>query len=128
MSAQHTPTPWSVHPVCILEYALKRGVPVGHPLSYEPGGFQIFTDDGRGNGLPLPEDDREANAAHIVLCVNAHDALVAALERAFMVFGRFGGNHVLHEQDPQGVTVRHEEIRAAWIDARAAISAATEQS
>jgi hypothetical protein len=41
-----------------------------------------------------------------------------ALERAFLTFGRFGGNHVseLHAQ-----TVRSSEIRAAWLDAREAL-------
>lgn len=82
MSTQHTPTPWSVHSVCSLELAEQNKVALGHPLSYEPGAFQIFTDDGRGNGFPLPEQDREANAAHIVRCVNSHDALVEALEIA----------------------------------------------
>jgi len=78
-SKQHTPTPWSVHPVCRLDRANLHGVAVGHPLSYEPGAFQFFDDDGRGNGLPLPESDREVNAAFLVRACNSHDALVAAL-------------------------------------------------
>jgi len=62
--AKHTPTPWFV------------------------GGVTIWDTSGRSliAECPQPEwlgarklTNREANAAHIVKCVNAHDAFVAAL-------------------------------------------------
>jgi len=58
-------------------------------------------------------------AAAISDALSVHDDLVAALERAFMTFGKFGGNHI---SDLYAQTVRSDEIRAAWEDARAALA------
>jgi hypothetical protein len=58
----HTPTPWTTH-----RHA--EGVDlIGPDLGFTIG--EIFAD---------PAANAEANAAHIVKCVNAHDELVAAL-------------------------------------------------
>ncbi len=78
MSA-HTAGPWQAHALPLMERADQHRVSLGHPLSNEPGAFMLFTDDGRGNGLPLPERDRDANAALIA----AAPDLLAAL-RAFL--------------------------------------------
>lgn len=66
---KHTPTPWGVNPygeVCQYKgefYGLRDRVEVtGFLLTEAPG-----------------NPEAAANAAHIVLCVNSHDALVKAL-------------------------------------------------
>ena len=66
----HTPTPWKV-------YAGGRGAPViNDSVINDSNGFQI--------ALLTACEQSAANAAHIVRCVNAHDALtsrVAELEK-----------------------------------------------
>ena len=58
--SKHTPTPWKVNRLA-------------------DGHIDI---DGIGqNALAHLQTNQEANAAHIVKCVNAHDALREALER-----------------------------------------------
>lgn len=60
----HTPTPWRVDP--------KRALRV---VAGEDD--TVATTGQQGN----MRDQWEANAAHIVLCVNSHDALVEALTK-----------------------------------------------
>lgn len=62
----HTPTPWQV-------VKNSMGDPVKIFAPYSLG--HVCNCDVRGGDLAT----REANAAHIVHCVNTHDALVAAL-------------------------------------------------
>jgi hypothetical protein len=64
MTTSHTPTPWEV---------------CGHYIrpKLPESGIQIAE-------FPLFLENHKANAAHIVRCVNAHDDLVAALQRAQM--------------------------------------------
>lgn len=55
----------------------------------------ISREDDQSNGMVIPfadvfGDNREANAAHIVKCVNAYDELVAALE-AMVVWANGNG-------------------------------------
>ena len=70
--SKHTATPWSVDP----ENARK--------VIGADGSFVADC-----NGL-ADEDCDAANAAHIVRCVNSHDALVSALQSAEMVFREAG--------------------------------------
>lgn len=71
----HTPTPW-------LLQEDSGGIEIAQP---SPPQRLLTTPQGGINQIAywaaagLSEDDR-ANAAHIVRCVNANDALVAALE------------------------------------------------
>lgn len=80
MSA-HTPTPW----------ADPRFDGAPGSIWTTDGSKQIASCDWRdaeGNNtcaeLADSMDERRANAAHIVRCVNAHDALVAAAERLIL--------------------------------------------
>lgn len=86
MSAgEHTPTPWVTDPH-------KNGMTC---TIYDASGTQpIGNIDGDPLGLDAAERRayREQNAAHIVLCVNSHDALVEALEKALVALGRLGVN------------------------------------
>jgi hypothetical protein len=67
MTTSHTPTPWIVN---------GKSIEYGEGLS---GGLvAACVEDVFGNSI----DD--ADMAHIVRCVNAHDDLVAALQRAQM--------------------------------------------
>lgn len=79
--------------------------------------------DGRysrlANGL---KTSTEIDTHWKVIDRKSYDELVAALERAFVTFGRFGGNHV---SDLYAQTVKSQEIRAAWLDARDALAKVT---
>lgn len=63
-TAAHTPTPWAEQEM--------------------PGGCndRITADDGEGKTICEFPYGLDANSAHIVRCVNAHDDLVAALQMA----------------------------------------------
>jgi len=65
MKQEHTPTPWEVQD--------EIGI-----VDYENGGLISVVDNFKC-GTSIPGDEREANAAHIVKCVNAHDGLVEVL-------------------------------------------------
>lgn len=64
MSAQHTPTPW-----CIT-----REGPFGCEISGDVNNVAYCS--------AVRNEPAKANAEHIVLCVNAHDDLVAAAQAA----------------------------------------------
>ena len=66
MTTAHTPTPWHSYE--------KSGVPTEVLVRWRVGNPRFCI-----AGIALSGDSRidEANAAHIVACVNAHDALVA---------------------------------------------------
>jgi hypothetical protein len=68
---KHTPTPWLIDEYGGITYSGSRKnhhLPVnGVEFSCSPGARM---------------DEAKANAAHIVLCVNSHDALVSALKAA----------------------------------------------
>lgn len=72
MTTEHTPTPWK------LNKALD-----GEHVVYDPQTQYgiAYTHSGDGKGAHIEDEDtRLANAAFIVRAVNAHDALVKALE------------------------------------------------
>jgi hypothetical protein len=71
----HSPTPWSVG-------------------KYVPELVRDAKDNGVASCARLGDGNEEANAAHIVRCVNAHDALVAALKECFgYVKSDYEGRH-----------------------------------
>src|SRR5882757_1224610 len=70
--AARTPGPWAVHPVYDLDQANIHNVALGDTLSEIEGAYQFFTDDGRGNGLPIVGS--AADAEFIVTACNAYDA------------------------------------------------------
>ena len=77
MTKEHTPTPWKV---------------------YLYGGVQIGQED-TGEAVCSMWGDKqegEANAAHIVKCVNMHDELVEALEDAIQLLQMAGYSTVEH--------------------------------
>lgn len=64
-AVKHTPTPWIVE-----NNGSARSVPIFKDQDHIASVWNV----GEGHG------GRHANAAHIVKCVNAHDALVSALK------------------------------------------------
>jgi hypothetical protein len=75
---QHTPTPWIATSDC----------------HYDAASYLIETQDGKLVIATCHEGDADevldcsANAAHIVKCVNSHDALVEALKGVIRVADR----------------------------------------
>ena len=68
----HTPTPW---------YALGAGVYAEDPNIFKPG-TPLDLIAATGDEGPIPYAEHEKNAAFIVLAVNAHDDMLAALKSA----------------------------------------------
>lgn len=99
MSAIHTSTPWSVNQWSTDETRLYFGVR-----------------GDAGLGCTFRGADAEANAAHIVRCVNNHDALVEALRRADAV--------LFTTSPPPGRVAYFESARDAIAQALAAAGAA----
>lgn len=99
-TSQHTPTPWHSYE--------KAGMPTELLVRWRVGDPQFCV-----AGIALSGDSRidEANAAHIVSCVNAHDALVAALRE---IAGR-------PEHEPSDYEGAHERDEIVAI-ARAALA------
>jgi hypothetical protein len=69
MSKEHTPTPWCTEQNEYSTIIVKDGVSIGSMFDREVCGNK-----------ELPN---EANAAHIVKCVNMHDELVEALKKIY---------------------------------------------
>jgi len=68
--AKHTATPWVVEAVTVWDFEDADIV----SINQQDGGSRIADIPNGG-----PSGDKRANAAHIVKCVNNHDALVAVL-------------------------------------------------
>lgn len=70
----HTPTPWEFQEFEIV-HEIQKGLVQSVP---------IYTNRIAGTLNPCSDDwdTAQANAAHIVKCVNAHEALVKALKEA----------------------------------------------
>jgi hypothetical protein len=72
-AAQHTQGPWAIDPN------------TGEICAPSAKGYVTVCDPTMGHYLStmrsLPVDEKQANAARIVQCVNAHDELVAILRR-----------------------------------------------
>jgi hypothetical protein len=94
---KHTPTPWQI------------GSKVPNFI-YARDGLDIIAQCDSWNESTRAEEN--ANAAHIVRCVNAHDALVAALE---LCDGYLTDAMRLRE---------HARTREVWESARAALKLA----
>lgn len=74
--AEHSPTPWVVsdHMEDTPATHLRIWSPQDKSIEAWPEVAVCYADD------DLPIQEMEANAEHIVRCVNAHDELVAALK------------------------------------------------
>jgi hypothetical protein len=84
---KHTPTPWHV------------GSKVPNYI-YARDGLDIIAQCDSANESTRAEEN--ANAAHIVRCVNAHDALIAALEGAIIAMER------MNDASDEGGLLGHE--------------------
>ena len=85
MTTNHTPAPWYADTELATCAVLPAGtddwrfaVAVCQPPNYHPSGIAAANAESR------------ANAAHIVRCVNAHDELVAALQRCATALALYG--------------------------------------
>lgn len=79
--SKHTPTPWVADDLFMEDETYTRiGTTDGTPTYYQRSTTiaECYIDADEG----LPDLRAEANAAFIVLAVNSHEALVAALELA----------------------------------------------
>jgi hypothetical protein len=103
MTATHTPTPWRNPPLSVTV----RG----------PDNCKICDCHLVGATLNSTRGD-EANAAHIVRCVNAHDRLVAALRDATAYVELFTGDGV-REQPSADVRFPNGDFDAEKIAANA---------
>jgi hypothetical protein len=112
--AQRTPGLIAAHRVHDLELAETHGVALGHPASEIQGALQFFTDDGRGNGLPIELTD--ARIGEIVTACNAHDELVARCSELEFVL-----RELQRAYAADGGVVRQQN---AWQAARAALAKA----
>lgn len=104
MSTQHTPTPWRY---------FKQGDSTRFHITATPKGSpgSRFTD------FATVDISHEADAAHIVRCVNSHDALVEALERLMRSWLAMHNSKSCEYSGDHPIAI-----------ARAALQAATEQS
>jgi hypothetical protein len=93
MTAQHTPTPWQVITV--------------------RGATQV---SGNGKIIASIVQPAEANAAHIVRCVNAHDELVAALQLAQKVLDALALDDDCTEGQPEAAHAVRAALAKAAID------------
>ena len=96
MNAQHTPTPWThgFHDGTGVASDTEGGwilagehPAIEHPVVVVRGGQDEW---GVSKGVT-----KAADAAHIVKCVNAHDALVAAL-KALLIVAEHGECEAMH--------------------------------
>jgi len=72
MTHPHTPGPLVLHKLGVI-----KGGPV-HQFTNGSGQSQLFMAIA---GEDMGHEERDANAARVVLCWNSHDELVAALQR-----------------------------------------------
>ena len=82
MSNEHTPTPWMVSKEQDNQYVIRHPVEKWDLAScwYPRAAIRKGDKDSEEFWDSL-RDEQDANAAHIVKCVNSHDALVEALEK-----------------------------------------------
>lgn len=92
-SIKHTPTPWKVVGGSKIETDVEAGKIISG-ICYMPH---------HGNGK---SEGGEANAAHIVKCVNAHDALLKAVNDAIDVLS----SHIV----PDSTTTDAEVVGALY--------------
>lgn len=103
----HTPAPWNVHPnysmticagedsdgdACIISICQSRSISTPSVYSYPKYSIQ------------------EANAQHIVKCVNMHDELLEALEVARDYFVKLGAVFEQNNKDDQPITVQDDTL------------------
>lgn len=105
--AEHSPTPWYVHDL--------TNVMSSEELPHQLMALVAETDMGF-TGEEDKQERWEANAEHIVRCVNAHDDLVAMLDRV----NRFMGGE--HEDDDKGWIELHIAVYEALQKARGTAS------
>lgn len=117
--SEHTPTPW---------HASDRGIGWEVHFGAEPregcwsGGSECRgTNDGHRGTMS------EANAAHIVRCVNAFDALLAVLEGLSVAELSYRRCHDVHGDGSERAGYAWDQLRQAGDRARAAIQQAGEK-
>lgn len=94
--AQHTPTPWELFPTDKLE---------------------VVAPSGRGTDRIKVADcyhyNGEANAAHIVKCVNLHDELVSGLQLAkALIQATYKNNNIEHPACYFEAIAKYDELLA----------------
>lgn len=107
----HTPTPWLYTP-----HAATIGGVIWHQFGMAPVLIASIYSDTNKSGIGAGET--EANAAHIVRCVNAHDKLVAALrDLCERDWAYIGGD--ADTGNPDSLYSRVKRARAALAEAEA---------
>lgn len=106
MSKEHTPTPWRIEDNTTLIW----GACNPDDLSSYGMGYPVaecrITPISQSSWCNAPySDEGEANAAHIVKCVNMHDELVEALKEI---------NNLNENHSPFGGEMYRDRIDMAW--------------
>lgn len=110
MKAPNTTEPkWAAHAFHTMERADLNKVALGHQLSQEQGVFAVYTDDGSGNGYPLPMKNFEADAKLLA----AAPLLAQALNEAMRIEASelFGSDYRL------AINLWRRQARAALVAA-----------
>jgi hypothetical protein len=106
---QHTPTPWCYAPDS--KHIRIHGGGMDHPIAWTPRLFDGALD--------------QANAAHIVRCVNSHDVLLAALRELVEHAERVTESHArLENERGSQVATLTANVRKSLKQARAALAVA----
>src|SRR5438876_357057 len=89
MPSEHTPTPWTIKPA-IRPGGIERSMDCAILDEQNEIIAECFEKVGRMSEGRFVERPANANAAHIVRCVNCHEALVEALQLFLTTMNRFG--------------------------------------
>ena len=118
MTQKHTPLPWRVreHPADVDEFHISAATPTDHPYFESTKEIEIMSDE----RYPT----KRADAEFIVQAVNAHEGLLAALERLMSLqyhcdYSDVPDPEVCPGDPPEDPGPCH------WCEARAAIDKAT---
>jgi len=114
MNTTHTPIPWQRHPAAPGLMIVSNYHEDENDATYSH--IADFNDDFRG----LQSGTPEGNFAFALLAVNAHDALVEALQICL--------DHLVHTDATHDRTGRRVDFSAVTICARAALALAEKES
>lgn len=108
--ASHTPAPWKVDESTVNQNPNFISISTDYPEALCNGQRSIAVMTGRKSREPEIHTANRANAAHIVLCVNAHDELVSALQQ---IIEKYEGDPDDLETMDLGVKIAESALKKA---------------
>ncbi len=118
VEAKHTPGEWRVEQGTTLIWGdCNPDDQTNYGMGYPIAECRLTPSASWAKG-PRKVEEAQANAAHIVRCVNSHDALVEALEALEVLVA------LNEDSGPFGGELYHDRVDRAWDRARAAIAKA----